>query len=341
LRVRRGQLLGLMGSWNRAQEEAHKLAASPGCRSWGLWLEGYLQLCRSRYALAAKSFALAEEAATVEQPDIRAKSAFYWTLARGLAGGDKPMNNLGRNARHSSAPSLHLCGLGIDPPRQATLEALQALRRCDIVFCNMAGDAITEFLAPWCRDLRPIDFRDESDHDRCLALVRAELRPGRTVGFATFGHPLVFGPLADALLSLCRQEGIECRVYAAVSTLDHCLATMGLALGGAFRGFQVYEYAAVVTPGFSTNPRLPTILFFPNGLRPADLEQLTDVLRPFYPEEHPAYLFGSKLQEGSARRIALAELRDYSSQLDGRRQLFIPPVGAGRPDPDRGGHGQG
>src|SRR5438034_6691415 len=71
-----------------------------------------------------------------------------------------------------------VCGLGVHPPDDATLETLQALEGCGTVFSDLADRRHFEWLKGLFPRLKPVKSP--------AAILRAA---GRGAGLAVWGHP--------------------------------------------------------------------------------------------------------------------------------------------------------
>ncbi len=120
------------------------------------------------------------------------------------------------------AGEVVICGLGIDPASDASLEALRELGRCDLVFCGLPGRRVRSWLRGLVGSARP--------WPRPEALIR-EARRGSRVGLAVWGHPRITSRLALAAESLCARRGVRCRIVAGISPLSDLLARRRAGLG--------------------------------------------------------------------------------------------------------------
>jgi len=331
LELQRCQLLALEG---RADEALRHLEAVPqgeGNDPWIHFIRGFVRCLTRDYGSAVAEFDLAFTGALEHQDHLKAQAALYGVAARILLRADQEetMNN-GDGQKCPAAGRLFLCGLGVYPPTTATVQVLDAIRRCDVIFNNIPGAKISEFLGLFCADRRPIEFRYEEDVQRCVDLIFSEVRPGRTVGFVTFGHPMIFGPLARELLARARREGVECAAFSAVSSLDAMLAASGTVLGFSFGAYQVLETTnrGVLDKLGPPNPRLPLLTYFADGTGDAWLADFFRYLLKAYPPQHVGFLFEPRndLWACAPQRLPLAEIARYAHHRLSQCMLFVPPV---------------
>lgn len=238
-------------------------------------------------------------------------------------------------------PRLLLAGLGLDYPRQATLEVLAALRGCDVVFSNLSGAEAMRFLALFCDDVRTISYQGARDEARWTAKICAELKPGRRVAFVTRGHPLVSGKLAEALLKGARRRRAEVVNFPALSTMDTIVSMAQEHLSATISALQVFDSRLVVEGAVTLDARVPAILYL--GLRRGpDLarrlkpyaEALAAQLRRVHSARHRVFLHGPRYDQRALEPLALAALPARLSRdpdLVSSLILFVP--GRGRLQP--------
>jgi tetratricopeptide (TPR) repeat protein/precorrin-2 methylase len=282
------------------------------------WLEGYAALAEGRPD--PKPF---ERAADLAGDDARRAqiARVYGALARAWDW----------SAPAARTPGVVFCGLGVSPPLSATVECVAALRGCDVVFQNSSSDALGPLLRLLCRDIRPSSFRHEYGGLRLVEAVFAEARRGRSVGLVTFGHPLLFGPLARLALARSRREAAPLRFVAAPSSLGEMLSA-GSRLGPVPR-FQVLVGLAEDSAGAAArvDPGAP-LLLYPEELRAASgAPRMLEVLAARYPEGHLALVLAPEAEDWD--RSSWASLRDVAN-LPGlslkQRLVYVPAVSAAK-----------
>jgi hypothetical protein len=213
-----------------------------------------------------------------------------------------------------------------------TIQALNALRSCDVIFNNLPGASIYEFLSVFCSEIRPIEFRYEEDVQRCADLICSALKPGKTVGFVTFGNPVMFGPLAHELFQRSKKAGVECTAFSAISSLDAMLAASGTVLGFSFGGYQVLETnnEAVLEQIGKLNPRLPLLAYFAGQLNQERVAKFFAYVNKTYPPSHESFLFEPKSDQWqkAPQKTPLRKISQLAFQRLVNCMLFIPPVEA-------------
>ncbi|MBI5629768.1 MAG: tetratricopeptide repeat protein [Elusimicrobia bacterium] len=210
LKAWRIQLLILLGRARQARAETASLlrgGRAPALdRALARFCLGYLELCAGRFKSAGREFLSAERLA---EGSVLSKKASFYRAAAGV---------FSAQGRARPGGGLSLIGLGVDPPYTASSECLREIRACDVVFNNVMGDEMFEFLRPFCRDSRPLAYHQNADEGRLSDEIMAEVRLGKAVGFVTRGNALIYGPLGSELMARCRRAGVSCRCLPAVSS---------------------------------------------------------------------------------------------------------------------------
>lgn len=328
LHLRLGQLLALQGRFAEAHASTEKIArAEP---AWAHFIEGYVYCLEKKYREAAREFKKARAAAAAADGQLERQAAFYGTIAEAFGGLDKGEAEMAKAKRDAKDKGkVYLCGLGVYPPQTATVEVLRGISECDVIFNNLPGLGMSEFLGLFCGNRRPVAFRYEQDAKLCADLVLSEVRPGRTVGFVTFGHPLLFGPLSHEIIQRCAKEGIPCKAFGAVSSMDAVLAASGQVLGYSYGGFQLFETTGnhILKEIGRANPGLPVIVYFAEGMGEQGMQQLCATLGKVFPSSHPCLLYGPKheLWETQQERVTIKELAGISHHKLAQGILFVPP----------------
>jgi hypothetical protein len=280
------------------------------------WLEGYLALAENRPDPAPF-----ERAAGLAAGDER-RLRHAWSLAAlARAWGWCPPPR--------REPGVVLCGLGIAPAAGSpTVECVAALRACDVVFQNSASDSVGAMLRLFCRDIRPSPFHHEYDALLLVERMFAEARRGRVVGMATFGHPLLFGPIARAALARGRHEGLSVRIVSAPSTLGEMLSA-GAALGPVPRWQALVGLAKdAAKDAARIDPSAPLLLYPEEGFRrEAGAIPMLEAAAARYPAGHRALVLSPGSQEwDEANWMTLADIARLPAASHKQRLVFVPPL---------------
>lgn len=305
---------GRITELQRLASRNKSLAAQAG------FLIGCHGLKSRRYADAAA--ALSRAAADARGSDFALKIAYYLSVARSL---DVQPAREYLPAGPKEA-RLVIVGLGIRPPYTATADALRAIASCDLVFNNLSEPEIGELLNLLAPRAIPTMFDVRGADARWTRSIFREVRPGRTVGFVTRGHPLVCGGLAGSLIRESQKQGTRYRVFGSVSSMD-TLAVMDMPdeLKG-FRGRQALDYGSVFSPEFRMDTAVPAVLYFNSTvleLPRRHYEEFCSVLEKTYSPEHPCLFYGRNFN-APPDRIPLRGLRGHYGALDPSFTLLIP-----------------
>jgi hypothetical protein len=329
LHLRLAQLLALRGRFEDARASLAPIEkTSP---AWASFARGYVSCVAKKYDEASTQFSKAEALASERDGRLRMESGFFGVVAKAFGGLPSEVSGMAKKGKGSPKEKgkVYLCGLGVYPPQTATVEVLRGISECDVIFNNLPGLGMSEFLGLFCANRRPVAFRYEQDAKLCADLVLSEVKPGRTVGFVTFGHPLLFGPLSHEIIQRCAKEGIPCKAFGAVSSMDAVLAASGQVLGYSYGGFQMFETTGkgILQEIPSANPRLPIVVYFAEGLGEAGLKTLIEMLGKLFSPTHKVLLYGPKheLWETHQEGTTLRELADMSHHKLAQGILFVPP----------------
>lgn len=206
---------------------------------------------------------------------------------------------------------LFICGLGVDPREEVTLEALQVFDSSAAVFTDLADRATLAWLRGWCRRLvtgaRP-------------AAIVAAARADGPVALAVWGHPQFNSALALETERRARAAKLRFEVLGAISPIGSAFARSISFLGGdyGYQGIQSYDLETLLAePGARTN-RLPLVAYSAAG-RPRAWERLKRALLADLPPELEVRLYPGG--SGEERRGALKALRVPV----GPAVLLVPP----------------
>ncbi len=324
LRLARLRVLISCGMAEEAGAEIASLkrAASPRSRLEARLCGALLALkVRDHRGAGAGFLELMKELPKDDPVSMRAR--FYWAASRAVDPDFRRRHSMDATSRKPSR--LYLCGLGIFPPYTATLEVIHALSLCDVIFNNVAGPEVRELLAEFCGDIRPASYQAWQDEPKWADRIFKELDRGRTVGFITRGHPLVFGGLAVELVRRCAAQSVDHRTFGAVSSIDHLLAYTGMGLGDDFGGIQAMDRPALLRCE-TLNTSLPLLACFYSGMKTkASVAEFSKSLRRFYPADHLCWMFGPKYDSTPAVVAVGALEKDYP-KVHSSLMLYVPPL---------------
>lgn len=299
-----------------SRELAALSKAAPGFADQAVFLSGCLKLKTRAYADAAVEFGRAGAG------DRRA--SFFRTIAAGLSSAPA------RPKARPAAARLLILGLGIKPPYTVGLETLRAISSCDFVFNNLSEPEIAGMLRLLSTECRPTMFDVRGADARWTRTIFKEVRPGRTVGFVTRGHPLVCGGLACSLIEECVRRGVEYEILGSVSSMDTLAIETMPVRDTAYPGTQVLDYSSVFNEEFRLDTRLPAVIYF-NSTAPElskkDHLRFCAALEKSYSASQPCWFYGRSFHV-KPDLIRLSDLRGRHGKIDSSFTLLLPPKGA-------------
>lgn len=208
---------------------------------------------------------------------------------------------------------VKICGLGAHPPEETTLETLQELEDCRVVFSDLADARVFAWLKGYCRRLR---------RPRDAAEVAAQAARGGSVGLAVWGHPNFSSRLARRLQRECQARGVAFKVFGAISPVGSAFARSGSFLGGdyGYQGLQAYELETFLDRPEALNPGLPAVLYA-EFAPPSRWEEAVSRLRGRFPPDHPVSLYPVGSRQGEDLLLAGLESRKLQGAV-----LLLPPL---------------
>jgi hypothetical protein len=178
--------------------------------------------------------------------------------------------------------------------------------------------------------------RDRLDNYlRIAGRVLSRARLGGNVAYFTYGSPVVFDSVVSMITRSSRDEGIDCRVIPATSSVDALLAFIGEDMAP---GLQICEARWLVKAKVRVDPSLATLLFQPGVFATkgiaggtadelAALAELREYLRAFYSHDHPALFVRapfSVIDAGYVARRTLETLEQGSTDDLKDTSLYLP-----------------
>ena len=203
---------------------------------------------------------------------------------------------------------LIICGLGVRIPEETTLETLQALADCRVVYSDLDDKKGRAWLSGYCKKLKT---------PASAAEILKDAAEGG-VGLAVWGNPQSSSRLARDVELGAQKAGLALRVYGAISPIGSAFARSVSFLGGdyGYQGIQSYDVSAVLEDAKAATAELPLVLYAESA-EPARWKQALKLLAPNYPAGHKARLFAP----GGESLAALSALKPGP-----RCVVLIPPA---------------
>jgi precorrin-3B methylase len=243
--------------------------------------------------------------------------------------------------------SLVCVGVGMTLGSHITPLSRSYIEKADVVFALMS-DAIVELwvqeMHPDVRSLQPYYSEGTSRLTSYKAMIEAmlvEVRAGKKVCGAFYGHPGVFAWVPHRAIELARQEGYAAHMEPGVSAEDCLYADLGIDPGkygcAHFEASQFMFYQRRIDPsaylilwqvGVAGDQSLAR---FSTGA--AYRQVLVDILAQDYPLDHEVIIYQAAtlpIQKARMERVRLADL--VAADIDMQVTLVVPPCQALQPN---------
>lgn len=228
-----------------------------------------------------------------------------------------------------------MLGAHLGPRARATIE------QADVVFCAVSDPLVELWLQqmhPDVRSLQPCYAEGKSRHDtyrEMVAAMLAEVRAGRQVCGAFYGHPGVFARVPHRAIAQARAEGFEAHMEAGVSAEDCLYADLGIDPGDV--GCQHYEASQFMFYRRRIDPSAYLVLWQVGvagdrsvrrfGTGPAHRRLLVERLAEDYPADHVVTLYeAATLPITGPRMESLPLSRLADAQLHMQTTMVVPPA---------------
>jgi RimJ/RimL family protein N-acetyltransferase len=217
----------------------------------------------------------------------------------------------------------------------------------DVVFAATSDGIVELWLAKMNRDVRSLQsfYREgksrAESYRQMVAAMLTEVRAGKRVCGAFYGHPGVFAGVPHEAIELARREGYEARMEPGVSAEDCLYADLGIDPGRY--GCQHFEASQLMLYRRRIDPSAYLVLWqvgvagdrslmrFATG---AEYRQvLVDVLTRDYDPGHEALVYKVATlptQRPRIERITIAQLP--TTDIDMHATVVIPPAAALQPN---------
>jgi hypothetical protein len=238
---------------------------------------------------------------------------------------------------------LVIVGTGIRVVGQLTMEAIAWMKNAEkvlfIVSDPLAEEVIRHLNPDGAQSLAAAYAENKPRMQTYVEIIEAtlaEVRLGKTVCLAIYGHPGVFVFAAHELIRRARQEGHKARMLPAVSSEDCLIADLGV---DPVSGWQSFEATDFLVHTRVIDPFSHVVFWQLGGLGDATfkrfrydikgLPQLLGKLYRYYSPYHTVYLYEASIYPAVAPAIRPTPLHllPYAGITPGST-LYIPPIGA-------------
>jgi RimJ/RimL family protein N-acetyltransferase len=247
----------------------------------------------------------------------------------------------------TKAGSLVCVGVGMTLGSHLTPLSRSYIEQADVVLTGLSDGIIEMWLAKMNADVRSLQsfYREgKSRRETYRQMVDAmltEVRAGKKVCGAFYGHPGVFAWPPHKAIEVARKEGFQAHMEAGVSAEDCLYADLGIDPGTV--GCQHYEASQIMLYRRKLDPSAYLILWqvgvagdrsfarFSTGV--AYRQVLVDILARDYDLDHEVILYRGATLPVHQPRIERLKLRDLpNAEVDMHMTMVVPPAQAMEPD---------
>lgn len=247
----------------------------------------------------------------------------------------------------TKAGSLVCVGVGMTLGSHLTPLSRSYIEQADVVFTGLSDGIIEMWLAKMNADVRSLQcfYREgKSRRETYRQMVDAmltEVRAGRKVCGAFYGHPGVFAWPPHKAIEVARKEGFQAHMEPGVSAEDCLYADLGIDPGTV--GCQHYEASQIMLYRRRLDPSAYLVLWqigvagdrsfarFSTGS--AYRQVLVDILARDYDLDHEVILYRGATLPVHQPRIERLKLRDLPrAEVDMHMTMVVPPAQAMEPD---------
>lgn len=232
-------------------------------------------------------------------------------------------------------------GTGIKLMVHMTPVSKQYIERADIVFLAVASSLMGSWIKELNSNIHDLGQYYQEGKSRLdtykemIAAIMQEVREGKDVCAAFYGHPGVFALAPHKVIAIAKKEGYQAHMEPGVSAED-CLYA-DLAIDPGRLGCQHYETTQFMVHNKNIEPSAYLMLWQIGIAGDQELTQfatteiklgaLRDKLFGIYPKDHEVILYESStvlLKESRIEKIKLQQLANVETSLE--TTLVIPPL---------------
>lgn len=255
------------------------------------------------------------------------------------------MGNILNSDKTTKLGKLVCVGTGMRMAGQMTPIARSYIETADVVVAAVPNI----FAKKWIQEISKeyiclLSFYSECDvegknrkdtYRRMTDTIMEQVRAGKTVCAAFYGHPGVFACISHMAISEARAEGISAHMEPGISAEDCLVADIGIDPG--LNGMQTMETTQYMIYDRKIDPTSLLILWQPGlagdltlkrfDTNPAFLQVLVNKLARDYPLDHEVYLYEAATHPLEQTRIDKLKLKDLpNATLRQVTTLVIPPA---------------
>jgi precorrin-3B methylase len=243
--------------------------------------------------------------------------------------------------------SLVCVGIGMTLGSHITPLSRSYIENADVVFTATSNGIVEQWLATMNKDVRSLQqfYREGKSrmttYREMVDAMLAEVRAGKKVCGAFYGHPGVFAWPTHKAIEIARGEGFRAHMEPGVSAEDCLYADVGIDPGKY--GCQHYEASQLMLYQRRIDPSAYLIVWqigvagdrsltrFATGN--AYRQVLVEVLARDYPLDHEVILYQAAILPTQSARIERLRLADLpTAEFDMHATMVIPPCAVMEPD---------
>lgn len=231
-------------------------------------------------------------------------------------------------------------GLGMTLGSHITPLSRSYIENADVVFVAASNQLVEDWIASMNTDVRSLQhfYGDgKSRRDTYIEMIDAimtEVRAGKNVCGAFYGHPGVFAWAPHETIRLAKNEGFKAHMEAGISAEDCLYADLGLDPGS--KGCIHYETSQFMYRKKIIDPTTNLVLWqvglagdksLSNFVANQKCTQvLVDLLMETYPADHLVTLYECAVLPIENTRIEHIKLKDLASaELHMKTTMLVPP----------------
>ena len=236
--------------------------------------------------------------------------------------------------------SLACVGLGMTLGAHISPRSRGHIEQADVVFAAVSDPLVELWLQQMnadVRSLQPLYAEGKSRHDtyrQMVDAILAEVRLGKTVCGAFYGHPGVFAQAPHEAVAQARAEGFSAVMEPGISAEDCLYADLGIDPGKT--GCQHYEASQLMFYQRRIDPGAVLVLwqvgiagdrsFRRFATAPAYRQLLADLLAEHYPPDHACTVYEAATLPIHRPRMDVVALRDLARvDMGAQTTLVLPP----------------
>ena len=237
--------------------------------------------------------------------------------------------------------SIVCVGVGMTLGSHITPLSRSHIEQADVVFCSVSDSYVELWVKDMNKDVRSLQKYYAEGKDRrqtyreMIDAMMTEVRAGRKVVGAFYGHPGVFALAPHKVIQQAREEGFTAHMEAGISAEDCLFADMGLDPGTS--GCVHYEATQFMVNKKVLDTSALLILWQVGMAGDRGLKKFTsdnryrtvlkDCLLAFYPPDHKVALYEAAVLPIEDIRIDWIRLSELdTSNVHQHTTLVVPPA---------------